>query len=200
MYREIIKTGKSGQEDEVLIKNFLANDVRSFDRLVIKYKDMIFNLCFRMLGDYDEADDCSQETFIKVYNNLRSFRYQSSFLTWLYRIAVNTCRNRMASMYTRINKRTVRIDNPADDGSEPREIRDSSYDPNVVFEKNEQKRNIHAAISSLPKELKMLVILRDMEGKPYEDIAEITGTAIGTVKSRLARARHLLREKLKGVL
>jgi len=174
--------------------------MRSFDRLVIKYKDTVFNLCFKILNDYDDADDCSQETFMKVYGNLKSFRFQSSFLTWLYRIAVNTCRNRLSSAQSRMNRTSVRIGNPADGDSDPVDIGDRSYDPGIILEKNEQKQQIHEAIELLPHDLKVLIILRDLEGKTYEDISEITRVTIGTVKSRLARARNQLRDKLRGVL
>lgn len=191
---------KSQQEDELLIKEFLADDHHSFDRLVIKYQSMIFNLCLRIIGDYDDANDCAQETFIKVYHNVKNFRFQSSFATWLYRIAINTCRNRISSSKNLIKKKIVRIDNPANDNDNPLDIHDCSYSPDIIFEKNEQTRLIHQAIDSLPNPLKMLIVLRDIEGKSYEEIADITRIHLGTVKSRLARARHLLRESLREVL
>lgn len=187
-------------EDESLIKEFLADNARAFDRLVLKHQSMILNLCFRIIGDYDEASDCAQETFIKVYNNLKNFRFQSSFTTWLYRIAINTCRNRLASSDNRRKKKMVRIDNPSDLESETIDINDCTFNPVSVFEKNEDSRLIHEAIRSLPEELGVLVVLRDLEGKTYEEIAGITGVNLGTVKSRLARARHILRESLREVL
>ena len=200
MNRGINKPDRSQKEDELLIRDFLADDIRAFDRIVNKYKDMVFNLCYRILSDYDEADDCSQETFIKVYNNIKNFRFQSSFLTWLYRIAVNTCKNRLSSRQSRLNKSFLKIGNPSEDNRDPLEIGDRSFDPEVLFEKNEQKRQIDRAIESLPAELRILIILRDLEDRSYEDISEITGVNIGTVKSRLARARSQLRDSLRGVL
>jgi RNA polymerase sigma-70 factor, ECF subfamily len=193
-------TNKSQQEDDLLIRSFLSDRTDAFDRLVIKYQSMVFNLCFRIIGDYDDANDCAQETFIKVYNNLKNFRFQSSFSTWLYRIAINTSRNRLASPAHRMKKKMVRIDSPGDPDGETLEIHDCSYDPDTIFEKKERTRMIHDAIESLPGELKVLVVLRDLEGHSYEDIAEMTGVNLGTVKSRLARARHLLRDSLQGVL
>lgn len=187
-------------DDESLIKEFLADNARAFDRLVLKHQSMILNLCFRIIGDYDEANDCAQETFIKVYNNLRKFRFQSSFTTWLYRIAINTCRNRLASSDSRRKKKMVRIDNPSDLDSETIDINDCTFNPVSVFEKKEDSRLIHEAIRSLPEELGVLVVLRDLEGKTYDEIAGITGVNLGTVKSRLARARHILRESLREVL
>ena len=200
MNREQQISDHGKKEDELLIQSFQADDVRAFDRLVIKYQDMVFNLCFRILGDYDDANDCSQETFIKVYKNLKGFRRQSSFTTWLYRITINTCRNRLASAKSRMRGKTVRIDNPGGDDSGPLEIRDFSYSPDALFEKNEQKRQIMRAIDSLESDLRVLVVLREFEGRSYEDISDITGVNLGTVKSRLSRARHLLREMLSGVL
>ncbi|HOD15509.1 MAG TPA: sigma-70 family RNA polymerase sigma factor [Spirochaetota bacterium] len=194
------KTSHASQpDDEALIKEFLANNARAFDRLVVKHQSMVLNLCFRIIGDYDEANDCAQETFIKVYNNLKKFRFQSSFSTWLYRIAINTCRNRLASSDNRRKKKTVRIDNPSDVDGETLDINDCSFNPVAVFEKNEDSLLIHKAISSLPDELRVLVVLRDLEGKSYEEISDMTGVNLGTVKSRLARARHILRESLREV-
>jgi len=107
------KTNKScaGQdEDTVSIKSFLAGDKKTFDKLVLKYQDRVFNLCYRFLGDYEEANDSAQETFIKVYNSLKNFRFESAFSTWLYRIAVNTCKNKLSSLKFRLNQRMVRLD------------------------------------------------------------------------------------------
>jgi len=98
MNEETIKDKKCLQEDSVIIKAFLAETPGAFDKLVLKYQDMIFNVCYRILGDYEDADDCAQETFIKVYRSLKSFRFESGFSTWIYRIAVNTCKNKLSSM------------------------------------------------------------------------------------------------------
>jgi RNA polymerase sigma-70 factor (ECF subfamily) len=200
MNRNEIKSNAPVPDDEELIKEFLADNVRAFDRLVMKHQSMVLNLCFRIIGDYDEANDCAQETFIKVYNNLNKFRFQSSFSTWLYRIAINTCRNRLASAGNRMRKKTVRIDNPSDLDGETIDINDCSFNPVTVFEKKEESRLIYKAVLDLPEELRVLVVLRDLEGKSYEDIADVTGVNLGTVKSRLARARHILREALREVL
>jgi len=196
------KTGssESQREDFGLIRNFLIHDMRAFDQLVTKYRDKVFNLCFHILGDFDEADDCAQEIFIKVYNNLKKFRFKSSFPTWLYRIAVNTCRNRISSLHSRINRTALRIGISPDSVTDHTDILDSSYEPGALLEKSEQMNNVYKAIESLPENLRILVILRDIEGKSYEDISSITGTNLGTVKSRLVRARHQLREKLRGVV
>ncbi len=198
------KNNIQSQEDYDLIKAFLGNDKSAFNRLVLKYKDMVFNLCFRLLGDYDEANDCAQETFIKVFNNLNQFKFKSGFSTWLYRITINTCKNEFSSFGYRMKKKTMRLDNPGNNREAWEEdcridISDNLYDPALVYEKKEKEILIQEAIDSLKGKEKILVVLCDIEGKSYEEIADITGVNIGTVKSRLARARQELRDKLKGV-
>lgn len=198
---------RSQEEDFELIKSFLADtgSRAAFNRLVLKYKDLVFNLCFRILGDYDEANDCAQDIFIKVFNGLKGFKFESGFSTWLYRISVNTCRNRLSSFGSRMKKKTVSLDNPGCSGSLAGgdfkiEARDNTHDPAELYEKKERERLIQKAIDSLDKRDKMLVVLRDIEGKSYEEIATIAGLNMGTVKSGLARARQELRDKLKGVI
>jgi RNA polymerase sigma-70 factor (ECF subfamily) len=196
------------EQDFDLIKAFLENaDNRTaFNRLVLKYKDMVFNLCFRLLGDYDEANDCAQEIFIKVFNNLKKFKFESSFTTWLYRISVNTCKNNLSSLTSRMKKKMMSLDNPGIDnesltGSNYRiDAHDNSYNPAELYEKKEREIIIQEAVDSLKDKEKILIVLRDIEGKAYEEIAEITGLNMGTVKSGLARARQELRDKLRGVI
>ena len=189
-------------EDTVSIKSFLAGDKKTFDKLVLKYQDRVFNLCYRFLGDYEEANDSAQETFIKVYNSLKNFRFESAFSTWLYRIAANTCKNKLSSVKFRLNQRMVRLDREkvSDEDCRLTEIRDESLSPEAELEKKERETIIQKAIDSLPKDYKSVVVLRDIEGLSYEETAEITGYNIGTVKSKLSRARVRLREKLKGLI
>ncbi len=195
------KENKSQLEDRVLVEDFHAKNVEAFDKLVIKYQDMIFNLCYRLLGDYDESHDCAQETFIKVYRNLRGFKFKSSFSTWIYRIAVNTCKNYLASSAIRMKRKMIRLDNPGRPGNGMRsiDIRNGSSNPATLFERREREREIQRAIDSLPRNQKILVVLRDIEGKTYEEIGKITGLKSGTIKSKLSRARHNLRERLTEV-
>jgi RNA polymerase sigma-70 factor (ECF subfamily) len=191
---EAIKS--EAQKDRVLVRAFLAKDKSAFDKLVLKYQNKIFNLGYRLLGDYEEANDCAQEVFIKVYRSLKNFRFDSAFSTWLYRITVNTCKNKMASLQYRYNKKTLRLDNPR----KSVELGDTSHSPPVVLERKEKERFIQKAINTLPEEQKTVVVLRDIEGLSYEEIANITGYNLGTVKSKLARARQQLRKKLKGIV
>lgn len=188
--------------DADLISAFKSGNTRAFDQLVLRHKDRIFNLCYRSLGDYQEAYDTAQEIFIKVYKNLQSFRGEASFLTWLYTIASNTCRNRLKSLEYRYRSRKVSLNDPnnQDGGTREIEIEDERESPLIVLEKKEKMKIIQGAIDSLPAEQKMMVILRDIEGLSYDEIINITGHRLGTVKSKLSRARLILREKLRGII
>lgn len=185
-----------------MINAFKGGNKTAFDGLVLKYKDMVFNLCYRFLGDYQDANDTAQDTFIKAYKTLKRFRAESSFSTWIYRIAVNTCKNKVKSLEHRYRKQTRSLDNPGTAGNDNLliEIADESLSPPIELEKKERSILIQKAIKSMPKAKKEIIILRDMEGLSYEEIMTITGLTLGTVKSKIARARSDLREKLRGVI
>lgn len=182
------------------IKAFQSNDKRAFDRLLFLHKKLVFNLCFRFLGNYDEADDCAQEVFIKMYRFLKKFRFESKFTTWIYRITVNTCKNRLRSLEYRLKNRKMRINHRQSEanGKTIAAIRDDSFSPASVLNRKEITRLIQEAVRKLPTQQKLIVVLRDMEGRSYEEIGEITGFKLGTVKSKLSRARQQLRVMLKG--
>ena len=192
----------SSGDDALLVEAFQKGDKRAFDQLVIRHKDRIFNLCCRFLGDYEEANDSAQEAFVKAYDSLNAFRLESAFSTWLYRIAVNTCKNKLGSSAYKAKRKTVSLDNPGDpsDGPLPMEIPNGDPSPLARMEEKEKMALLQRALDTLPAEFKMAVTLRDVEGLSYEDIAEITGLNLGTVKSRIARARTDLRNRLRGVL
>lgn len=193
---------QKSNRDVELIRSFQSGEKAAFDQLVIRHKDRIFNLCYRMLGDYIEANDYAQETFIKAFKSLKKFRFESSFSTWLYRIAVNTCKNRLRSLEKRYQGKMISIETPnfSGENNPALEIRDDSPSPATRLERKEKSALIQTAINSLPAEQKMVIILRDIEGRSYEEIAEATGLALGTVKSRLARGRTELKTKLRKIL
>jgi len=191
----------ANDEDALLVRAFNSGEKPAFDKLVLKYKDKVFNICYRFLNDYEEANDCAQETFVKIYRSLKNFRFESSFSTWLYRIAVNTCKNKITSLEYRFKKKMVRLDSPVGDSEEkscPLEIGSESLSPEVGIDRIEKYKIIEQAIDSLPQDQKTVVILRDIQLLSYEEIAKITGYNLGTVKSKLSRARQALRERLKG--
>lgn len=191
---------ESMQEDAVLVRAFQAGDKSAFDTLVLRHKDKLFNMVYWLLADYQEANDCAQEIFIKVFNSIKTFRLESAFSTWLYRIAINTCRNRLKSAAYRWKKKTISLENPKDTehGVRPLEIQDDAPSPAIEVEKKETLMRIQQGINSLPIEQQRMVVLRDIQGLSYEEIADITGLNLGTVKSRLARGRQALRDYLKG--
>jgi RNA polymerase sigma-70 factor (ECF subfamily) len=183
----------------VLIRAVQAGDKAAFDELVLKHKDRLFNLVYWFLGDYHEANDCAQETFIKVFKSINKFRFESAFSTWLYRIAINTCKNRLKSAAYRWKKKTVSLEtsNVSKNGNPSSEIVNGSPTPVMALEKKEKIMRIQKAINSLPEEQNQVVVLRDIQGLSYQDISDITGLNLGTVKSRLARGRLELKNKLK---
>jgi RNA polymerase sigma-70 factor (ECF subfamily) len=179
-------------KDAGLIERFLAGDGAAFDSLVLRHQERVMNLCYRMVGDYDDAKDCAQDTFIKVYRSLDGFRFDSAFSTWLYRIAVNTCKNRLAS--SRERRRLTAAQPEFADPPSP------LLTPEEEMEKREREKELQRAIGNLSEDFRTLVLLRDVEGLSYEEVARITGLALGTVKSKLARARERLRTALRGKL
>ncbi|MBF0537272.1 MAG: sigma-70 family RNA polymerase sigma factor [Nitrospirae bacterium] len=197
---DIINETQGTEADEALIDAFRSGQESAFDSLTLKYKDRVFNMCYRMMGDYDEANDCAQETFIKVYRAVGGFRGESSFSTWLYRIAVNTCKSRLTSLKYLFFKRMLST-NPTDgDNFTPGDIPDERFSPEHHLQKRQQDEAIQRAIRSLPLQQRTVVILRDIEGLSYDEIASITGLKSGTVKSKIARGRQTLRERLRAVI
>jgi RNA polymerase sigma-70 factor (ECF subfamily) len=198
MDKDIKKPGGSPDPDAAFVRAVQVGDMAAFDHLVVKHKDKLFNMVYWLLGDYQEANDCAQEIFIKVFKSIKKFRFQSSFSTWLYRIAINTCKNRLKSSAYRWKKRTVSLENPESSKQDNRsyEIQNGSPSPENELEKKERSTLIQKAVNALPQEQNRVIVLRDIQGLSYQEIADITGLNLGTVKSRLARARMALRKNL----
>jgi RNA polymerase sigma-70 factor (ECF subfamily) len=202
MREEITTSTDSTGEDAALVRAFQRGDRAAFDRLVLKHKDKLFNMCYWFLGDYQEANEAAQDTFIKVYRSLNRFRLESAFFTWFYRIAVNTCRNRLESSAYKQRKASVSLNNPGTPNEDhpALQIADETPTPMADLERKERRTLVRKAIDSLPTDQRAVVTLRDIEGLSYDEIAHVTGLNLGTVKSRLARARLDLRNKLRGAL
>lgn len=193
------------KDDETLVKIFQAGREHAFDSLLIRYKDRVFNICYRFLGDYQESDDTAQEIWVKVYRFLKDFRSEARFSTWLYRITINTCKNKLSSSQFRQNKKIISLSNPKNSDSDNpydphNEMKDTSNSPLKEVERKEKLRLIQKAINSLSKDHREVIILRDIEDLSYDEIVQITGNKTGTIKSRLARARLELRKKLTGII
>ncbi|MDQ3001614.1 MAG: sigma-70 family RNA polymerase sigma factor [Fibrobacterota bacterium] len=179
-------------EDFQWIDSFKSGKEEGFNRLVLKHKNRVFGLCLRLMsGDRDEAEDVAQETFVKVYQGLKNFRMEARFSSWVYRIAVNTCKNRLVSQSYRESRRNRDLDAAEADGAP------SAPSPAQVLEAKGKRERIEAAIAKLPEDQRILVVLRDVEGRSYEEIAETTGLNPGTLKSRLNRGRRQLQEWLR---
>ncbi|MBW1764304.1 MAG: RNA polymerase sigma factor, partial [Deltaproteobacteria bacterium] len=163
------------EDDFILIQSFLEGDRIAFERLILGHKDRVYNLCFRFIGDNQDADDLAQEVFIKVFKSLKKFRFQSSFLTWLYRITINTCKNRIKSRDFKYRKMNV---------SDNIEMIESKESPTISLEKKEKTRLIQDAINLLPIKQREIVILKDIDGLSYDEISKITGCKLGSLKSR----------------
>jgi RNA polymerase sigma-70 factor (ECF subfamily) len=188
--------------DDALVRAAADGDRTAFDDLVRRHQDRVFNLCVWFLSDYQEADDMAQEVFIKAFRSLKSFRFEAKFSTWLYRVAVNTCKNRVNSLEYRIKKWTDRLDtgdmNPGDAADEDHSSQ--TFSPQEHLEKKEKMQQIQKAVNGLSGDKKAVVLLRDIEGLAYDEIARITGLSLGTVKSKIARARMELQLQLKDMI
>ncbi|MGM0453826.1 MAG: sigma-70 family RNA polymerase sigma factor [Thermodesulfobacteriota bacterium] len=186
-------------DDHALIRAVIAGDTTAFDRLVYRHQDRVYNLCYWFLGEAAEAEDAAQDVFVRAYRSLPGFRFQSQFATWIYRIAVNTCKNRLKSVAYRIKKWTRDI--AADDGVAVASLADADThhmpSPEAALQKAQTTDAIRRAMDRLAADRKTVVVLRDIEGLSYEEISAITGWKPGTVKSKLFRARQDLKYMLK---
>ncbi|MEP6755568.1 MAG: sigma-70 family RNA polymerase sigma factor [Chthonomonadales bacterium] len=174
---------------------------KTFDGLVAAYEKRIFNVIYRILGDYEEAADLTQETFISAFKGFERFRGDSKIYTWLYQIAINHCRNRLRQRGRQRVIQVESIDQPkswedADSGGS-RDIPDLSTAPHIILEEKELKEKILQAVQSLPPDYREVVVLREIQGLSYNEIAEITNISLDNVKTRLSRARGMLRRKLE---
>ncbi len=171
-----------------------------FNELVARYEKPIFNVVYRILGDYDEAADVTQETFISAYRSFHKFRGDASVFTWLYQIAVNQSRNRLRRMKRPDVARTESLDTAfvgEGEEREGRDIPDLTHAPHSALERKEMQEKIVAAIEALPPEYREVVVLREMQNLSYQEIVEVTGLSMDNVKTRLSRARAMLRRRLE---
>ncbi len=189
-------------EDKKLIEGFLRGDKLCFDKLVLKYNTMVFNVCFRMLNDLGEALNISQDVFLKVYQSLENFKYETKFSTYLYRMSINFSRNRLKAS-EKLHQKIASSPNGkvnAQQGNYPKEVTTTTSTPQNTVNGKEKSPLILEALNSLPLDYKEIMILRELEGLKYEEIADILRIDLGTVKSKLSRARKFLRKKLEGLL
>jgi RNA polymerase sigma-70 factor (ECF subfamily) len=186
----LAKPGLKQLDDSAVVAAHLAGDRKAFGELVERYQNRLLNFVYRTTGDRERAEDLVQETFIRVYRHLHRFDQSKKFSTWVYTIASNLAKNelRNRSRNPLVLFQTL-LKNRVDD-QRPLEWEDNTYRPDDLFRKRALKSMVDAAVDQLPEHHRTVFMLREMEGKTYEEIAEITDTNLGTVKSRLNRARN----------
>jgi RNA polymerase sigma-70 factor (ECF subfamily) len=182
----------SSSDESSIIDRFRRGEKAVFEELVLKYQDKVYNLCSHMLADSHEAEDAAQDTFIKAYRKLKDFTPEASFYTWLYRIAVNTCldykkRPFFESLFRKTDEGEEYIEEPASD----------DLSPGDLYESKRLGLALRSSLGKLSLKLRTVIILKEIEGFSYEEIADILEVSTGTVKSRISRAREELKVLLK---
>jgi len=182
-----------------LVRRVQRGERGAYDLLVLKYQHKVVKLVMRYLRDPADAEDVAQEAFIKAYRALPQFRGESAFYTWLYRIAVNTAKNYLATQGRRAPTSTEADAEEAETFSDADQLRDINTPESMLMSK-QIAETVNAAMAVLPEELRTAITLREIEGLSYEEIAEMMGCPIGTVRSRIFRAREAIAAKLRPLL
>ena len=178
-----------------LIKKSAEGNSDAFEKLIAPYMQLVINHAYMMLGDKEDAYDMAQETFVKAFVSVASFSGQSSFKTWIFKIATNVCLDFLRKKKRRPN--VLSLTSVDEDGNEKVcDVADTKSSPDTISESNELKDIILEAIISLDEDYRAAIVLRELEGMDYKSISKILGVSLGTVKSRINRARIQLREKL----
>ena len=178
------------EQEAQIVRRVLQGDVNAFEKLVTEYEKAVYAIALRMTGNAEDAADMTQETFIKAYNSLQSFRGESKFSVWLYRIASNVCLDFLRS---RSRKPTVSLSVEDDEGEETElDIADESQSPEQLLERGLTRDAVRRGLEALPPDYRQILLLREIQGLSYEEIADTLSIEVGTVKSRIFRARKRL--------
>jgi RNA polymerase sigma-70 factor, ECF subfamily len=176
----------------------------TFEEVVERYHGKVFQLVYRYTGDYEEACDLTQDTFVRAYGAWNEFRGDSQIYTWLYRIAINLCHNQQKKLQRRRRVESVSLDAPIDENSNEgwssQRVADERPLPLQVLESAELRARLHEALAQLPENYRTVIVLRDIEGLTYEEIARITDSTLEAIKSRLFRARNAIRRLMEPYL
>lgn len=188
--------------DALLVERVKRGDTRAFEMLVVKYQRRIERLIGRMVRDADLVQDIAQESFIRAYRAIPQFRGESAFYTWLYRIAVNTAKKTLVELKRDpvVNESALRNGDEGDETFRDENEPTTDETPEALLASKEVAVAVNAAIEALSDDLRQAVVLREIEGLSYEEIAEIMNCPIGTVRSRIYRAREAIAEKLRPLL
>lgn len=194
------KTPNEKDADQAIVRRVQSGDLRAFDLLVAKYQRRIMRLIGRFIRDPAQVEDLSQDTFLRAYRAIGQFRGESAFYTWLYRIAVNTAKKSLAD--GKRERLVSQTDTENEDGetfAAGEQLTDEST-PEAELASRQIVAAVNAAVDDLPEELRQAITLREVEGLSYEEIAELMACPIGTVRSRIFRAREAIADRLKPVL
>ena len=189
--------------DALLVERVKRGDMRAFEMLVVKYQRRIERLIGRMVRDTDLVPDIAQETFIRAYRALPNFRGESAFYTWLYRIAVNTAKKALMDLKRDPLVTETALASRDDEGDETSRVENELSDgetPDALLASKEIAQAVNAAIGALSEDLRQAITLREIEGLSYEEIADVMNCPIGTVRSRIFRAREAIAERLRPLL
>ncbi len=178
-------------DEKKLIERASGGDPSAFNRLMAQHENRMYAVALRMCANREDAQDCLQEAMLRVYRAIGSFKGQSTFSTWVYRITMNTC---LDELRRKKNRQNTSLDNLVDMGWSPT---DGGAGPEKQALMREMREKMHGAIRELPDDMRAAVVLRDIQGFSYDEIAQMLGINVGTIKSRISRGREKLREKLK---
>ncbi len=178
------------EEEDVLVVEVQGGDTASFEKLVLENQTKVYNLALRMVGNTEDAYDMSQEAFIKAYNSIALFRGESRFSVWLYRLTTNVCLDFLRSQGRKSHGSLTYIGEEEDE--KELEIPDDRFSPETLVEKKELREAVNRGLLTLPKDYRSILLLREIDGLSYEEIAETLSLEEGTVKSRIFRARKKL--------
>lgn len=196
------RASQSGDADDLLVERALAGDARAFELLVVKYQRRIQRLIGRMVRDADLVEDIAQETFIRAYRALHQFRGDAQFYTWLYRIAVNTAKKFLLDLKRApvVSESALRPPDDAEETSAAGKEPTTDETPESVLAAREIAEAVNGAMQALPEDLRQAVTLREIEGLSYEEIAALMNCPIGTVRSRIFRAREAISARIRPLL
>ena len=194
----VLSTKQKGDADQVLVERFSKGDTRAFDLLVVRYQHRILALISRFIKDQAEVEDVAQEAFIKAYRALPGFRGDSAFYTWLYRIAINTAKNHIVSRGRRPPSTDIDVNDV--EFVETNTRLEDIESPEQNMARDDLKKVIDGAIDELPEDLRTAFTLREFGGLSYEEITDIMGCPVGTVRSRIFRAREALEKKIRPLI
>jgi RNA polymerase sigma-70 factor (ECF subfamily) len=202
MERVLNPEDKAEASDRELVERWRAGNETAFDDLVLRHQQRAFNIAFQVLHDHEDATEVAQDAFVRIYRSIDSFRGECEFTTWLYQIVVNLSRNKHRWWKRRGRQASVSLDTPVEtaDGEVPLQIAGTVDPPDVQTVKAEFVELLGRRMHELPRKFREVLVLRNVDNLSYEEIAQVLECSVGTVKSRIARAREALRKSLKDEL